>query len=281
MSLSLKFAFCCLFFAGYVQAEVQPVDNQDEQLKFGLNLIQEKKYQQAELHFQKLKTQYPNQITYLNNLAVAQMAQGKAEYALENLKTAAVADKYFSVMQKNISDIYAYMASQAYSKALEKKSTSSLPELTSISDIKLIPVQLDKTEEKDADIETLSVADEISEQQLKEIIEENASAWVSAWMKGDIKAYIAAYSKNFKPTGNLSYQDWLAQRRYRLRHSKQVKVSYNQLNVFFNIDKSTAIMEFVQHYKAGKYQDKVKKQLYWQLENDSWLISREQVIEKL
>lgn len=274
----MKYIFFVLFFAGYVQAETQLADNQDEQLKLGLILIQEKKYQQAETYFEKLKSEYPDQITYLNNLAVAQMAQGKAESALDNLKTAAVSDKYYSIMQKNISDIYAYMASQAYSKALEKQQAPSLPALASISEVKLLIEAVVEVEET-TELPVLAEID--TDQKLQEIIKSNVGAWANAWMRGDSKEYIAVYSTYFKPANNLSYKDWLAQRRYRLRHSKQVEVSYNQLSIFFNVEKTTAIMEFVQHYKAGKYQDKVRKQLYWQLENDSWLIAREQVIEKL
>jgi hypothetical protein len=279
MSVLMKSAFCLLFFAGIVQAEVSSVQNQDEQLKLGLNLIQDKKFQQAETYFEELKTQYPTQITYLNNLAVVQMALGKTEDALTNLKAAMVSDKYFSVTQKNISDIYAYMASQAYSKALEKQQNIPLPNLASISDIKIVLVAKEVTAEEESS--TTELSQEETDKQLKELIEAKASVWVQSWMKGDSKAYISNYSKSFKPADNLTYQDWLAQRRYRLRHSKQVEVSYNQLNVFFNLDKTTAVMEFVQNYKAGTYQDKVRKQLYWQLEDDSWLISREQVIEKL
>ena len=274
----MKYAFLLLFSMASVQAEIKSVDDQSEQLKAGLVLIQEKKYSQAEAYFQKLKTQYPDQIPYLNNLAVAQMAQGKTENALENLKIATVSDQYFSVMQKNISDIYAYMASQAYSQALEKKRATLLPELASISSVKLTPEKKITNEVK---AELLTVDKKENEVALNEVLEKQAVAWVDAWMNGDIKQYISFYSKDFIPADKLSYQEWAQQRRYRLRQSKQVSISFNQLTVFFDAEKNTAITEFVQQYKAGAYQDKVRKQLYWKIENESWLILREQVVEAL
>lgn len=274
----MKYAFLLLFSMASVQAEIKSVDDQSEQLKAGLVLIQEKKYSQAEAYFQKLKTQYPDQIPYLNNLAVAQMAQGKTENALENLKIATVSDQYFSVMQKNISDIYAYMASQAYSQALEKKRATLLPELASISSVKLTP---EKKITNDVKAELLAVDKKENEVALNEVLEKQAVAWVDAWMNGDIKQYISFYSKDFIPADKLSYQEWAQQRRYRLRQSKQVSISFNQLTVFFDAEKNTAITEFVQQYKAGAYQDKVRKQLYWKIENESWLILREQVVEAL
>ena len=274
----MKYVFLFLLTIGSVQAAVESADAKSKQLEIGLMLIQEKKYAQAETHFQKLKAQYPDQIPYMNNLAVAQMAQGKTESALENLKTAAVSDQYFSVMQNNISDIYAYMASQAYSKALEKQQTTVLPELASISKIKLMPVVQELTE---IEPELVQADEKKAEKPLKNILENKASNWVNAWMKGDIKQYISFYSKDFVPADNLTYQEWWQQRRYRLRQSKQVSISFDQLTVFLNAEKNHAITEFVQQYKAGSYQDKVRKQLFWKMENDSWLISREQVVEEL
>ncbi|MDH5516833.1 MAG: hypothetical protein OEY36_03310 [Gammaproteobacteria bacterium] len=267
-----------LFFSGPALLYAAADKNQ-ESLRLGLELIQHKKFQQAEQYFIELTRQQPKQIAYLNNLAVAQMAQGKTDQALENLKSALVADKYVSITQKNISNIYAYMASQAYAKALDvEQAENKLPALASITDIKPLPaddaaLQTEKTEK--------AVPAKSIEAELKLLFENKINSWMKAWSDGDSSAYIAYYSTEFIPSGKLSYKDWLALRRYRLRHSKQVDVSYNQLNMFFNADKTLAIVEFVQHYKAGKYQDKVRKQLYWQRQNDDWLISREQVTEKL
>ncbi|MDH5392061.1 MAG: hypothetical protein OEY11_02620 [Gammaproteobacteria bacterium] len=264
----------CFFGLGLttVAADEKP---EHQQLKLGLELIEQKKYQQAEKYFVQLKQQHPQQIAYLNNLAVAQMAQGKMQQALENLKAALTADKYIAVSQNNMSSIYAYMASQAYSKALDKASTNTLPQLASITEIKPALTAQPATE-KAKPLPALQTQDE-----LKRLFEKKMNVWIKAWSKGDTQLYLANYSKNFMPAAKLSYKDWLALRRYRLRHSKQVEVSYNQFDMFLNAAKTTAIVEFVQHYRAGKYRDKVRKQLYWRLEGDRWLITREQVTEKL
>lgn len=263
------------------QSEILKNDSQDAQLKIGLELIQQKNYQQAENHFQKLNQTYPEQITYLNNLAVAQMAQGKTEQALQSLKTAMISDKLYSVTQKNISQIYAYMASQAYSKALDKKQTALLPNLDSIADLKLTQQDHHQVMEISADKNREESSATDTSDELKVILETKMKLWASAWMKGDVKAYISTYSEKFQPGDRLSYQDWLAQRRYRLRNSKQVEVSYTDMDVYLNTEKNIALVEFIQKYKTDKYQDQVRKQLYWSLENENWLISREQVTEKL
>ncbi|MDH5425172.1 MAG: tetratricopeptide repeat protein [Gammaproteobacteria bacterium] len=280
MNVSKWFLLSLMLLTVNVQSEILSTDSQDAQLKLGLELIQQKNYQQAEDHFQKLKLQYPSQVTYLNNLAVAQMAQGKTEQALESLKAAMISDKQFSVTQKNISQIYAYMAAQAYAKALDKKVTAQLPGLDSIVELKAaqqepqtIVVSTDKNQQKKSDAEITS--------QLTVVLSAKVESWAKAWMKGDVKSYLATYSEKFQPGGNLSYQDWLAQRRYRLRNSKQVVVSYTEVDVYFNAEKDSALIEFTQKYQTDTYQDQVRKQLYWSLENQTWLITREQVTEKL
>ena len=274
----MKFYFVLLFFSGVVQAEI-PVQN--DQLKVGLELIQQKKFKLAEEHFIALNQQFPEQVTYLNNLAVAQMAQGKTEQALENLNTVIAADKYFSVTQKNISHIYAYMASQAYSKALDKKDTPGLPELAVLNDVMLVseePTVIEESDSKESTSE--AVGQKEIKRGLETVLEQKTAAWASAWMAGSLKSYLSNYSKNFQPAGQLSYKDWVAQRRYRFRLSKDIQVSYNQLKVYIDSAETTAIVEFMQQYKAGEYQDEVKKQLYWVLEGDDWLISKEQVTAK-
>lgn len=275
----MKYLFTLFFFAGVVQAEL-PVQN--DQLKMGLELIQKKKFKLAEEHFISLKQQFPEQLTYLNNLAVAQMALGKTEQALENLNTVISADKVFSVAQNNISHIYAYMASQAYSKALDKEIVQTPPELAVLDHVKVVNKEPDAAEEVTTkEIVKKDLVQDTSAENLEAMLEQKTAAWASAWMQGDIKSYLSSYSENFQPSGQLSYKDWLAQRRYRFRLSKNIQVSYNQLKIFIDSTKTTAIVEFVQQYQAGEYQDKVKKQLYWVLEGDNWLISQEQVTEKI
>jgi len=268
MNCRMKYLLVFFILTGVAQAEIPA---QNDQLKAGLELLQKKKFKLAEDHFIALNKQFPDQMTYLNNLAVAQMAQGKAEQALENLNTVIASDKYFSVTQKNITQIYSFMASQAYSKALDKKDAPVIPELAILSDVMPTNVAVPAPTEV--------VKEEVKEN-LDIILEQKTASWASAWMKGDINDYLSNYSENFKPFGKLSYNDWVAQRRYRFRLSKDIQVSYNQLKIYVDSAKMSAIVEFSQQYKAGEYQDKVKKQLYWVREGDRWLIAQEQVTEQ-
>ncbi len=270
MMKSLRDKVCCLLLV--VSFSVEAENNDQQSLTKGLALIEQQKFSEAEEYFLSLSQAFPQQVSYLNNLAVVQMAQGKTELALENLNTIIAADKFYSVTQKNINDIYAFMASQAYAKALDKKDQKTLPQLSTITELMPVVDSVEPAEEKLS--ETVDVDNE-------KLLKDKTQNWAVAWMNGDVQQYLAHYSEQFKPADGLAYKDWLAQRRYRLRNSKQVQVSYNQLKVYFGSENKTAIVEFVQQYSAGNYQDTVKKQLYWQRSENGWLIVQEQVTEKI
>lgn len=272
MMKSLRDIVCCLLLVVSFSVEAENSDQQS--LSKGLALIEQQKFSQAEEYFLSLTHAFPQQFSYLNNLAVVQMAQGKTQQALENLNTIMAADKFYSVTQKNINDIYAFMASQAYAKALDKKDQNTLPQLSPITELMPVVEIAEPLEESLPDLGTNEINDET-------LLKDKTQNWAASWMNGDVQQYLAHYSEQFKPADGLEYKDWLAQRRYRLRNSKKVQVSYNQLKVYFGSENKTAIVEFVQHYSAGNYQDTVKKQLYWQRSDNDWLIVQEQVTEKI
>ena len=267
---SLRDTVCCLLLVASFTVEANNSDQQS--LSKGLELIEQQKFSEAEKHFLSLSQASPQQVSYLNNLAVVQMAQGKTEQALENLNTIISADKFYSVTQKNINDIYAFMASQAYARALDKKDQATPPQLATITELMPVVDNVESVEEK---------IPEVVEVNHEALLKNKTQNWASAWMNGDFQQYLAHYSEQFKPADGLAYKEWLSQRRYRLRHSKQVQVSYNQVKVYFGSENKTAIVEFIQHYSAGNYQDTVKKQLYWQWSNNDWLIVQEQVTDKI
>jgi len=276
MMKNLRDTVCCFLLVVCFSVEAENSDQQS--LSKGLALIEQQKFNEAEEYFLNLSQAFPQQVSYLNNLAVVQMAQGKTELALENLNTIMAADKFYSVTQKNINDIYAFMASQAYAKALDKKDQETRPQLLTISELMPVVENAGLVEEAMPVTESDSNVIDINDETL---LKDKTQNWATAWMNGDVQQYLAHYSEQFKPADGLAYKEWLSQRRYRLRHSKQVEVSYNQLKIYFGSENKTAIVEFIQHYSAGNYQDTVKKQLYWQRSDNDWLIVQEQVTEKI
>jgi tetratricopeptide (TPR) repeat protein len=274
MSRYLKTVLAGLFL--WSLAVVSSAATDEQQLTDAVAFYQQQKYAEAETIFADLHKREPEQMVYLNNLAAVQIAKGDVELALKTLQQAIDTDENYSITQKNINELYAYKASQAYAKALDKEDNSKPPQLVLITALKPLQQQAPVVVS-----EPVVTSPEVTEKTPEEILTTLTASWAQAWMQSDVEQYLQLYAANFNPDGKTSHEEWLNQRRYRLRNSKEVQVSYNQLAVFVNADKKSAIVEFVQLYRSGSYQDKVRKQLLWSYEADNWRIAKETVIETL
>jgi hypothetical protein len=99
--------------------------------------------------------------------------------------------------------------------------------------------------------------------------------WSSNWSARDINAYLAAYASDFTPTDGRSLDTWRELRRMRLSQSGNIKVTITDLVVDMT-DTRNARATFIQSYQSDRYSDLVKKSLFLRLENNHWLITREQ-----
>jgi ketosteroid isomerase-like protein len=109
----------------------------------------------------------------------------------------------------------------------------------------------------------------------KEDIRAAVEAWRTAWTKRDVPRYLSAYTSDFHPADGASHAAWQAQRRERLRGARGLQVRVDQLEVEADGDRATA--RFVQHYRAGAMDEKVRKRLVFVRSADSWKISEEAV----
>jgi ketosteroid isomerase-like protein len=91
--------------------------------------------------FQKLTEDYPGLLAPYNNLAVLYGAQGDYDKARDTLVKAIHTNPEYATAYQNLGDVYAQLASQAYSKALQldKSDTSSGPKLALLREIMTAP----------------------------------------------------------------------------------------------------------------------------------------------
>lgn len=99
--------------------------------------------------------------------------------------------------------------------------------------------------------------------------------WSTVWSARDINAYLATYAADFTPPDGRSLDSWRELRRVRLSKSGNIKVTIADLVVEMT-DARNARATFTQSYQSDVYSDRVKKSLLLRLENNRWLITREQ-----
>lgn len=230
-----------------------------------------------------------------NNLAILLLNTGRTDEAIAVLEQAVMSSPGYKIAQKNRSELYNYLATQAYDKALGSDQRSIMPELeliqTIFQPVKIIEKEIEKEVEKIVIKEVFVEKPQLVEpQQESEIssqkgisshIKQQLLGWSRAWAKGDFDYYIKSYSTDFIPSdARKSYAEWKNIRRARLRFTKGVSVEIEQLRVFVEDEGKHVLVEFIQNYNSASYSDTVLKQMYMQNQQDNWLILSERTIKK-
>jgi len=111
----------------------------DAQMRFlkGVMLAESKRESQALEVFVKLTEDFPELAEPFNNLAVLYAGEGQHEKARAALETAVRNDPNYSIAQENLGDVYAFLASRAYSRAvtLDPTNVTTPPKLALIREL--------------------------------------------------------------------------------------------------------------------------------------------------
>ena len=285
-------------------------DNVTVQFLKGLILTKLNKLDQAEEIFKQLTHEHPELPEPYNNLAVIYAARGDFNKAREALQEAINTHPSYATAHENMGDIYAKMASQAYSQALQldKENTTAKAKLSLINDLFSLPkpaptvVAAAESAGKTAEAEppvaeakqpaqeaaapaqqaaapvqeaapqpaAASVNRDEAVAQVKQVI----NAWSKAWSDQDANAYLSYYGQEFTPPQNETRKQWMEERRSRLKAPTFIRVTLSDLDVqLLGADHAQAT--FTQEYQSDTYSDRVTKLLLFAREGGDWRIVQE------
>ena len=270
----------------------------DPQLRFLKGVIQTElgKPQDAIGTFTKLTEEYPELPEPYNNLAVLHASGGQFDKARAALEMAIRTNPSYSTAHENLGDIYANLASQAYSKALQLGGSSSTlqPKLTLIREL-FAPGSKGVNPNAAKPVATAPVAPTVvapvaptatapatttPAQALPAAvaasdkdIEQAVQAWAKAWSSKDMNAYLGAYAKNFDTPKNLPRKAWEQERRDRIVGKSRISVKVSDLVTKTN--GNTAVVKFRQSYDADALSTSSRKTLELNKVGDRWLITKE------
>lgn len=284
----------------------------DPQMRFIKGVIQRDSGKTAEAiaTFTRLTEDYPELPEPYNNLAVLYAGQSQFDKARVALEAAIRTNPSYATAHENLGDIYAKLASQAYSKALQLDTANQAvqPKVNLIREIfngknartavaiappvptATVPSSASKpapaptptapsppptavaTPPKPATPPPAPVAEASN---LAKEAEAAVASWASAWSARDVKAYLASYGKDFDPPGALSRQAWEEERRQRIISKPSISVKVDNLRVSVNGNRATA--RFRQDYKAGGLAVASNKTLDLAKVGEQWLIVKETV----
>ncbi|MFO1243928.1 MAG: tetratricopeptide repeat protein [Ramlibacter sp.] len=277
----------------------------DPQMRFLKGVIQTESGKPADAigTFTKLTEDYPELPEPYNNLAVLYAGQSQFDKARAALEMAIRTNPSYATAHENLGDVYAKLASQAYSKALQLDSnnTGVQPKLALIRDLFAPGAKGQKPTAPAAAAPAPAVvakapaaapapapaptaagavtpapapaAAPAAASGAARDVEAAVRAWATAWSAKDMGAYLGAYGKEFDPPGNLDRKAWEEERRSRIVGKARISVKLSELNIAVNGNRATA--RFRQAYSADSLNVSSRKTLELAKSGDRWVIVKE------
>ncbi len=273
----------------------------DPQMRFikGVILTESGKTQDAITTFSKLTEDFPELPEPYNNLAVLYAGQSQFDKARAALEMAIRTNPSYATAHENLGDVYAKLASQAYSKALQLDGTNPAvaPKLSLIrnlfaadtrsggaaASVAAAPASAPATAKpaspapvaavtKPASPAAAATAPAVAADAQREV-EAAVRTWAGAWSSKDMSAYLGAYASSFAPPGGQARKAWESDRRARIEPRTRIGVDVSDLEVTVNADKATA--RFRQDYTSDTLNVTSRKTLEMVKSGSRWLIVRE------
>ena len=269
----------------------------DPQMRFLKGVIQTEsgKTSEAITTFTKLTEDYPELPEPYNNLAVLYAGQSQFDKARAALEMAIRTNPSYATAHENLGDVYAKLASQAYSKALQldASNTGVQPKLSLIRNlfaadakgvrpttVAAAPAPAPAAPAAPAPAAKPATSQPPAAQpapapaaDAQADVEAAVQAWAKAWSSKNMQGYLGAYAPNFTPTGGQSRKDWEADRRARIVPRSRIEVGVSDLNITVNGDRATA--RFRQAYNSDNLNVTSRKTLDMVRSGNRWLILRE------
>lgn len=247
----------------------------------------------AEKLFSTLTTDHPEYPEGFNNLAVIHAEKGNYPKAIETLQKSFQSHSSYKHIYSNLKALYATLASEAYSKALDLNDTSIGPELLMLNSLTKAQALPSEASQQVATISSslkkapatasvkspvpkpINIEASASESEISQSINQHLTNWAKAWSQQNSEDYIAAYTDDYRPTPQLTHQQWIAQREVRLSKPLFIRIALSNIDINVLTD-DLAEAYVIQRYESDTYQDAVRKRLMLIKSEGQWKISLEQ-----
>ena len=271
----------------------------DPQMRFIKGVIQTESGKPSDAigTFTQITQDYPELPEPYNNLAVLYASQSQFDKVCAVLEMAIRTNPSYATAHENLGDVYAKLASQAYSKALQLDSSNTgvQPKLALIRTLfapdakgqrpgtgaqSSAPVTAAPAATAKPPVAAPAVAPAAapvlpapSISGAEKDVETAVRNWAAAWAAKDMGGYLGSYGKDFDPPGSVGRKSWEEDRRSRIMGKTRISVKLNDMAVAVNGSKAT--VKFKQAYSADSLNVSSRKTLDLVRAGDRWVIIRE------
>jgi tetratricopeptide (TPR) repeat protein len=282
----------------------------DPQMRFFKGVIQTEtgKANEAIATFTKITEDYPELPEPYNNMAVLYAGQSQFDKARAALEMAIRTNPSYATAHENLGDVYARLASQAYSKALQLDGGNAAvpPKLALIRNL----FSADAKAQPQASAKPAAAAQASGQVTApapaakpvpaapppaaavpaatpapatpapapaatgsEKEIETAVRRWAQAWSDKDTSGYLGSYGQNFAPPGKQARKAWEEDRRARIVGKSKISVKLSNMSISVQGAKATA--KFKQDYSADSLNISSRKTLDMAKVGDRWVIVKE------
>ena len=266
----------------------------DPQMRFlkGVVLTESGRASDAVVTFQRLTEDYPELPEPYNNLAVLYASQSQFDKARAALEMAIRTNPSYATAHENLGDVYAKLASQAYSKALQLDAgnTGVAPKLSLIRNLfsaetrspaadkvtaapAAAPAAAAATPSAAPAAAAAAQATGAAPSGSQAEVSAAVQAWAKAWSSKSMTDYLGAYAPTFTPPGGQARSAWEADRRARIVPRQRISVDISDLEISVEGERATA--RFRQAYASDSLNVTSQKTLDMVKSGSRWLIVRE------
>ncbi len=287
----------------------------DPQMRFFKGVIQTEtgKTNDAIATFVKITEDYPELPEPYNNMAVLYAGQSQFDKARAALEMAIRTNPSYATAHENLGDVYARLASQAYSKALQldggnaavppklalirnlfsadaKAQAQAQPQAAAkpatgaqasgqITPAAPAPVAAAKpaapaaATPAAAPAAPATPAAPVATSGADKDVEAAVRNWAQAWSSKDMAGYLGSYGQNFDTPGKQARKAWEEDRRARIVGKNSISVKLSNMTV--SVQGAKAVAKFKQDYSADSLNISSRKTLDLAKVGDRWVIVKE------
>ena len=278
----------------------------DPQMRFIKGVIQTEAGKPADAiaTFTQITQDYPELPEPYNNLAVLYASQSQFDKARAALEMAIRTNPSYATAHENLGDVYAKLASQAYSKALQLdgNNTGVQPKLALIRTLfapdakgqkpaasapapvptpvaaapkpPTLPAPAPAAATVPAVVVTPPASAALPASKDGEAeVEAAVRNWAAAWSAKDMTGYLGSYGKDFDPPGKAERKAWEEDRKSRIIGKSRISVKLSDMAISVNGGK--AVVKFRQAYSADSLNVTSRKTLDLVKAGNKWVIVRE------
>lgn len=233
------------------------------------NLMQDDRIEEALILLEGAEPSYGDSREFMNNLAIAYLGNSQPEKALTIFRELVDMDPLYSIIAHNLLE-------------MELQISESRPEqinpLLFVQSVESFYEEENSQSSENGNSAQIATEPGAADADITAAVQNQVRMWASLWSEKDLIGYLSMYSREFSGPDGENFSQWARARRTPLSKPGHISVMVSNFSTTV-INNDEVQVNFDQDYNSSNYSDRVRKQLVFTRENQTWKIIKEVTLE--